>query len=220
MTYPMPPVLLEQIGLEPCADTDPQWPEDHDELGWGRRVAPTRALDEPARRDQVANEEERDGRCVAELYDELAPRLRSIVCRDVNASAAAIEEACQFAWYRLIRHAHRIERKGALSWLARTAVHEAIKIARRDQRELSLEARADEDGELNIASPVPGPHEQAVWRERLAEVSQLPLRQQRFLWRFAAGCSYEEIAAQHAGLTKRTVERQIHHGRRRLKAAA
>jgi len=38
MTFPMPPELLEQLGLEPCADTDPQWPEDHDALGWGRRI--------------------------------------------------------------------------------------------------------------------------------------------------------------------------------------
>lgn len=157
---------------------------------------------------------------VAQLYEELAPRLRSIVLRDVNASAAVIEDACQFAWYRFVRHVHRIERRGALSWLAKTAVHEAIRLERRDQRELSLEARADEDGELNIASPMPGPREQAEWLERLAEVRQLPLRQQQFLWRFAAGYSYEEIAAQHAGLTERTVERQIHQGRRKLRAAA
>lgn len=39
MTYPMPPELLEQLGLEPRADADPQWPEDHDALGWGRRLA-------------------------------------------------------------------------------------------------------------------------------------------------------------------------------------
>jgi RNA polymerase sigma factor (sigma-70 family) len=157
---------------------------------------------------------------VAQLYEELAPRLRSIVLRDVNAPAAVIEDACQVAWYRLVRHAHRIERQGALSWLARTAVHEAIKLARRDQRELSLEARTDEDGELNIASPNPGPHEQIEWREHLALVDRLPVRQQWFLWLFAMGHTYEDIAARQAGLTKRTVERQIQHGRRKLNAAA
>jgi len=41
MRYPMPPELLEQLGLEPCADEDPQWPEDHGALGWGRRAAKT-----------------------------------------------------------------------------------------------------------------------------------------------------------------------------------
>ncbi len=157
---------------------------------------------------------------VAQLYDELAPRLRSIVIRDVNASAAVIDDACQFAWYRLVRHAHRIERQVALSWLARTAVHEAIRLARRDQRELSLEGQVDEDSDISIASPLPGPHEQLEFRERLAEVRRLPLRQQRLLWLFGAGYTYEEIAGQEAGLTKRTVERQIQRGRRALKAAA
>jgi hypothetical protein len=46
MIIPMPPELLEQLGLEPCADTDPAWPEDHDALGWGRRVAKTAELNE------------------------------------------------------------------------------------------------------------------------------------------------------------------------------
>jgi RNA polymerase sigma factor (sigma-70 family) len=142
---------------------------------------------------------------VAQLYEELAPRLRSIVFRDVNAPAPVIEDACQFAWYRLVRHAHRIERQGALSWLAKTAVHEAIKLARRDQRELSLEARVDEDGELRIPSPAPGPHEQVEWRERLGQVRQLPIRQQRLLWLKAVGFSYEEIAAEERGLTERIV---------------
>lgn len=101
-----------------------------------------------------------------------------------------------------------------------TAIREAIKPAWRDQRELSLEARADEDGELNIASPLPGPHEKAEWQERLAQVRQLPIRQQRFLWLRAVGYSYEEIAGQQQCLTERIVERQIKRGRSRLKAAA
>ncbi len=93
---------------------------------------------------------------VAQLYDELAPRLKSIVVRDVKAPAPVIEDACQFAWYRLVRHAHRLERQGALSWLAKTAVHEAIKLARRDQRELSLEARADEQRRTGHRQPNAG----------------------------------------------------------------
>jgi hypothetical protein len=41
MTYPMPPELLEQLGLDPHADSDPQWPKDHDALGWGRTTTRT-----------------------------------------------------------------------------------------------------------------------------------------------------------------------------------
>jgi hypothetical protein len=33
-----------------------------------------------------------------------------------------------------------VEHGTALTWLARTAVHEALKLTRREQRELSLEA--------------------------------------------------------------------------------
>lgn len=131
-------------------------PEDHDLA----RLGPARSHESRARGSSTIVIDRATRRCrivadVAQLYEELAPRLRSIVLRDVNAPAAVIEDACQFAWYRLVRHAERIERQGALSWLARTAVHEAIKVARRDQRELSLEARADDNGELNIASPNP-----------------------------------------------------------------
>ena len=49
MTYPMPPELLEQHGLEPCTDTDPAWPEDHDALGWGRRLASAEHAEEGER---------------------------------------------------------------------------------------------------------------------------------------------------------------------------
>ena len=57
MTYPMPPELLEQLGLEPWADTDPQWPKDHEELGWGRRVATRREPEKLDDRDQRSVEE-------------------------------------------------------------------------------------------------------------------------------------------------------------------
>jgi hypothetical protein len=46
MTYPMPPELLEQLGLEPCADIDPPWREDRDALDWGRRAATALELSE------------------------------------------------------------------------------------------------------------------------------------------------------------------------------
>lgn len=155
---------------------------------------------------------------VGELYRALAGRLEWIVRRDVNASAVVIEDACQFAWYRLVCHADRVDQDGVLSWLASAAVHEAIKLGRRNLRDLSLEGRVDEDGELNLPDGGPGPHEQVEWHERLALVRQLPVRQQRLLWMKAIGLSYDEIASD-AGLTLRTVERQIHRGRNRLRAA-
>jgi hypothetical protein len=56
----MPPELLEQLGLEPCADTDPR-PEDHEALGSGRRIVTPRALDEPDGRDRASLEEDGHG---------------------------------------------------------------------------------------------------------------------------------------------------------------
>jgi hypothetical protein len=60
MRYPMPPELLQQRGLEPCAEPDPQWPEDHDALGWGRCTAPRGDADED-KGQQSADEEVRRG---------------------------------------------------------------------------------------------------------------------------------------------------------------
>ena len=82
---------------------------------------------------------------VGELYGSLAPRLEQIVRLDVRASDAVIEDACQFAWCRLLHHSHRVHRETVMAWLARTAVHEAFKLLRRDRRELSLDV-ALEDG--------------------------------------------------------------------------
>lgn len=147
---------------------------------------------------------------VAELYDVLGERLRHIGAKQVHAPAPVIEDACQFAWCRLICHASRLDPEKVLG----------LKLARRDQRELSLEARADEYGVLRIASPLPGPYEVAKWRERFAQVGELPVLQQRFLWLRAVGYTYDEIAARQPGLTERIVERQIKRGRSRLKAAA
>jgi len=157
---------------------------------------------------------------VGALYRVLAPRLEQTVRHQVRAPVAVVEDACQFAWYRLVCHAHRVEQETALAWLVTTAVHEALKLTRRDQRELSLDEQVDRHGELNVPANVPGPHERAEWREQLELLRRLPLRQQRLLWLQAAGLSYGEIAARQPGLTERTVERQIHRGRSRLRSAA
>lgn len=157
-------------------------------------------------------------RDVGELYGSLSERLRHTVAKQVHAPSVVIEDACQFAWSRLVSHANRIEPETALAWLAKTAVHEAVKLARRDQRELSLDARLEQTGELNIAATAPSPQERLEWREQLGLVGRLPERQQRLLWLRAAGLGYDEIAAD-SGLTVRTVERQLHRGRSQLRLA-
>jgi len=153
---------------------------------------------------------------LGELYSSLARRLEQIVRLDVRASEAVIEDACQFAWYRLLHHRDRVHRETVMAWLARTAVHEAFKLVRRDQRELSLEA-ALEGGEKAGWATTPATPEQLLdYRERIEELRLLPERQQRLVWLNAFGLSYTEMAA-HERCTRRTVDRQLLRARQAIR---
>ena len=156
---------------------------------------------------------------VGELYVELGRRLEQMVRREVRAPAPLIEDACQFAWWRLVIHAHRVQRNAALSWLAKTAVHEALKLIRREERDLSLDAQLDGAGEAGIPSRWPGPDQIAEQSAQLELLHALPMRQRMLLVLQAAGFSYEETAAS-LGMSRRTVERQIMRGRQELRAAS
>jgi RNA polymerase sigma factor (sigma-70 family) len=156
---------------------------------------------------------------VGELYMELARRLEQIVRREVRALAPLIEDACQFAWWRLVVHAHRVERTAALPWLAQTAVREALKLIRREERDVSLDARLEGGGEASLFGRSPGPDEVAEQGEQVELLRVLPARQRMVLVLQAAGFSYEETATS-LGMSRRTVERQITRGRRELRAAS
>lgn len=154
---------------------------------------------------------------VGELYGRLARRLEQAVRIDVRASNALIEDACQIAWSRLIRYRDQVQRENVMTWLVRTAVHEAYRLMNRDRRELSLEAGAEEAMPA-ARSPVATPLELVERRERLAELGRLPERQQRVVWLYAFGLSYAEIA-RHEGCTTRTVERQLLRARENIRGA-
>jgi RNA polymerase sigma factor (sigma-70 family) len=155
-------------------------------------------------------------RAVAELYCDLSKRLEQIVRLDVRAPDPLIEDACQFAWSRLVSHCDRVRRDTALAWLVRTAVREAIRLSRLDRRELSLEATLENAGESLLRLHAPTPDELLSQRERLAQTRRLPERQQRLLWLHALGLSYAEMAV-HEGYTRRTVERQLLRAKRRIR---
>jgi RNA polymerase sigma factor (sigma-70 family) len=155
---------------------------------------------------------------VSELYAALSGRLEQIVRLDVRASDQVIEDACQFAWSRLVFHADRVRREAALSWLATTAIHEAFKLVRRDRRECSLDDELEHGGGSELRSSIPPPDELLEQRERLALVRSLPERQQRMLWLHALGLSYSEIA-RYSGCTPRTVERQLLRAKRAVRRA-
>lgn len=164
---------------------------------------------------------------VGELYRALSARLEHIVRLDVRAPDAVIEDACQFAWTRLVHHAGRVRREAVLSWLVTTAVHEAFKLIRRDGRELSLDAALDLSADAAreravtqaaLAGHAPPPHELLEQRERLLAIRALPERQQRLVWLHALGLSYAEMAL-YTGCTSRTVERQLLRAKQRLREA-
>lgn len=153
---------------------------------------------------------------MGELYRSLSGSLERIVRCDVHAPEPVIEEACQFAWSRLVYHQHRVRRETALGWLSRTAVREAIRLVGRCRRELSLDAQ-DGAAALQACVVAPGPAELIEQRERLATLTLLPVRQQRLLWLRGLGLSYDEIAVRD-GCTKRTVERQLNLARIALRS--
>ncbi len=149
------------------------------------------------------------------LYLDFAPFLEHIVRGGIQASDDVIEEACQAAWARLVRHRNRIKEDAARGWLTKTAVHEALRLCRRERRDLLSEI-GEEDPVEPECLVVPGPQRLLEQRERLESVRHLPRRQQRIVWLRALGLSYEEMAA-HEGCTTRTVERQLERARRGLR---
>ena len=152
---------------------------------------------------------------VGELYRTFAKHLERVVGADVQAPASVIEDACQFAWARLVHHRSRVHRETVFGWLAMTAMHEAFKLIRRGCREVSLEAEIEAG--RDTPDHRPGPPDLYERRERLKTVSSLTARQQRVLWLYGLGLTYSEIA-DHDGCSSRTVERQLQRARAALRA--
>jgi RNA polymerase sigma factor (sigma-70 family) len=153
---------------------------------------------------------------VAELYARNAGLVRGQVCSGVSAPDAVIDDACQFAWVRLLHHRHRVGRERAVSWLITTALHEVFKLVRRDGHDLSLEQLLEEGGELRINRSAPAPEGTVAARLRLELLRELPERQERLMWLQGLGFSYPEMAGE-AEMTVRTVERQLMKARRSIR---
>jgi DNA-directed RNA polymerase specialized sigma24 family protein len=66
------------------------------------------------------------------LFITYASRLRRIVDRAVNTGAANLDDACAFAWAQLVSRQPR--RETVFQWLVTVAIHEAIRLDRRDRR--------------------------------------------------------------------------------------
>src|SRR5436305_1609715 len=87
---------------------------------------------------------------VGALYAGTAGLVRCHVRSGVAASEAVIDDACQFAWSRLLHHRDRVSGDRVVAWLVTTALHEAYKLTRRAQREVALEGLAAATGDLHL----------------------------------------------------------------------
>lgn len=184
----------------------------------GSDAAAEHSTDRPGLRSRSASGGSLSAAEVGELYCELAGRLQRIVRLDVRAPDQVIEDACQVAWSRLVDRRGEVRRETALSWLATTAVREALKLIRRERRELSLDAILEDAGE-SFGADWPAELEELVeQRERLGSIGGLPERQQRLVWLHGLGLSYAEMAL-HTGATRRTVERQLLRAKHALRAS-
>jgi RNA polymerase sigma factor (sigma-70 family) len=152
---------------------------------------------------------------VADLFADHSARVRRQVRAGVPAPEPLVEDACQLAWVRLCQCRARVRRDTAIPWVVRTAMREAMKLKRRDGRELSLDALGAEAGD-RPAPTTPALFDDLVeQRALLASIRILPERQQRLVWLQGLGLTYTEIAGQ-TGTTRRTVERQLLRAKRTL----
>ena len=154
---------------------------------------------------------------LARIYRELSSPLEQVVRRLVRDSDPVVEDACQFAWSRLVRHRARVSEETVFGWLARTAIREAFKLNRRRARDLSLDHELQQGADP--VDPTPEPSELVAQRELVEGVRKLAVRSQRFVWLHALGLSYTEMAA-HERCSTRTVDRQLGRARRKLRERA
>ncbi len=152
---------------------------------------------------------------VAAFYAATAARVNRLVHGAVRAPEPIIEDACQLAWLRLVEHRRRVRRETAVAWLVAIAVHEAFRLVRRENRELSLEALVQDGADPPRLAP--SLEDLIELRVRLASMDSLSERQRQLVWLQGLGLSYAEIARE-TDLTRRTVERQLLRARRKLTA--
>jgi len=156
---------------------------------------------------------------VEAIYPALKDTIERLVAQRVQAPKVVIEDACQVAWIRLIRHAARVRPAGVVGWLVYTARNEVCRELHRRRREVSLQERLERNPLVLLREPDPGRSGQLEQRVELLAVATLPERQRRIAWLHAVGLRYAEIGAV-TGDSARTVERQLARGRQRLRAEA
>ena len=173
---------------------------------------------------------------VEEVFDEWnATMLRSLRRRFHGVAAATLEEGAGFAWEKLIATPPASE-ENLLGWLIVVAQHEVLRLIRRWERAVEIEAdpsyRGSDDGhvsawgrlsEFQILQScnrgIESLDDRLEARELLARLDALNPGQRIALTCRLLGLSYEE-AMQATGRTYTWVNRHITEGRRALEATS
>lgn len=153
-----------------------------------------------------------------ELYRRHHRELQRAVARVVRAPHELIEDACQTAWTRLLRH--QPDRRTVFGWLRTVAIHEAYWLSRLSRRDARLELLRS--GELDWADTIADPRslDDAVEAlEALRALASLPDRQGHDLELKIAGYSYEEIRGRVPGRSFTSVNKSLTRARKRIRQA-
>ena len=154
---------------------------------------------------------------MAELYAAAPVWCAVRSCSEVSAPEAVIDDACQFAWIRLLHHRHRVGRERAVSWLITTALHEAFKLVRRDGHDLSLEELLEESGDLRINRTAARARARP-WARAYGSSSSASCPSARSASSgFRGSASAIQRWPTEADMTVRTVERQLMKARRSMR---
>jgi RNA polymerase sigma factor (sigma-70 family) len=153
-----------------------------------------------------------------ELFERYHHVLRRRVRAVVDTSEANVEDACMYAWTKVLgRELDDID--VAHSWLTTVAIREAVKLERRSRRTDPLTV-----GEHGDVIEIADPRDELRLSRLLADAGEvitaagLSSRQTQILGLQVLGLTYAEIAAE-AGDSQRTIERQIMRARHKLAQA-
>jgi DNA-directed RNA polymerase specialized sigma24 family protein len=156
---------------------------------------------------------------IAMMYAAHNGELQRLVARRGSPDHATVEDACAFAWTRLLTAEQvdlRPPRWHALGWLTTVAVREAWRLHAIDRRAGAFDPAMLDAISIGRERAVPDAHEVAAQHLRLDLVAQIPERPRRFLLRLALGYSYAEISAAE-GVSHTTTNRQIARAKRILR---
>jgi RNA polymerase sigma factor (sigma-70 family) len=198
------------------------------DVAFGRAARPAlsgKALADLARsgRMQPDNERRPAGRATAlrgdeaDLYRRHSRALQRAVARMGDVSPQILEDACQFAWSRLLLH--QPNRRSVFAWLYVVARHEVYRLSAIERGDAPLE---DLPGDQACEAPMagrPSLDDRLEANEALRALADLPEPQRRDLTLLVAGFSYREIAEMTGGRTYSNVNKHLKKARARMRLA-